>query len=107
MRTNTNKLSVPERLTNSKFSPNVSANIRAYAGIRNLSCAELARRIGVTQANLAKKWNGDLTWSLLDIEDVAEVLGVDPWVLCAPNPLFGQGQDYVARGGLEPPTSRL
>ena len=39
--------------------------------------AELARRVGMSPSGLSKRLNGDLRMNLIEVEQIAEALGVD------------------------------
>ncbi len=43
--------------------------------------AELARRVGMSPSGLSKRLNGDLRMNLVEVEQIAEALGVDAFTL--------------------------
>ena len=43
--------------------------------------AELARRVGMSPSGLSKRLNGDLRMNLIEVEQIAEALGVDAFTL--------------------------
>lgn len=76
----------------------VAANIRAYAGVANISRADMARALGVARPTVGRKWNGEAPWSLVDLEIVAEVLGVTPADLITPHAYEKASQRDLLRG---------
>jgi transcriptional regulator with XRE-family HTH domain len=54
----------------------VASEIRAELGRRNLSQHHLARGIGWTDAKLGRRLNGQVPWSVADVELIASVLDV-------------------------------
>ncbi|WP_185934482.1 helix-turn-helix domain-containing protein [Actinobaculum suis] len=62
----------------------VAANIRARAGVANLSRADIARIMNVSKPTIGRKWNGASAWSFEDLEDLALIFDVEPWELVKP-----------------------
>lgn len=54
----------------------VAARVRGVLGELNISGAELARRVGVTQSYMARRLLGRYPFTVTDLMNMADVLGV-------------------------------
>lgn len=54
----------------------IASEIRAELGRRNLSQHHLARGIGWTDQKLGRRLNGQVPWSIQDVELIASILDV-------------------------------
>jgi transcriptional regulator with XRE-family HTH domain len=54
----------------------VAARVRAVLGELNISGAELARRVGVTQSYMARRLLGRYPFTATDLMNIAEEIGV-------------------------------
>jgi len=83
------------------------------AAIQGITCTAIARTLGINQSGLRRKWVGEVPWKTTDLETIAGILNVSPWVLCQPRydetPAFASEGTVglVAGRGFEPPTSGL
>ena len=59
------------------ITPDVAAEIRSYMGRRDVSRAELARRLGVENSWIGKRLNGQTEIGVPDLYRIARALGVN------------------------------
>lgn len=55
-----------------------AGNIRAEAARRGMTQSDVARRLGVAQSTINRRWRGHQAWTLELIEEVASIYRMDP-----------------------------
>lgn len=55
----------------------VASNIRAEASRQGFTQVALGKALGMSQTQMSKRWKGAIHWQLAELDDVAEVLGVE------------------------------
>jgi transcriptional regulator with XRE-family HTH domain len=58
------------------LSSHVRSNVRAALGAKNVSAAEMARRLGWSQSKLAYRLTGRRSFKIEDLDLIAEQLGI-------------------------------
>ena len=84
----------------------VAANIRAEAARIGLRQKAVAGLLGLSQGQVSKRWNGQIEWSLGELQTIADLIGCTPGALLSEDPrsVGRTGGDTVRLKGLEPPT---
>ncbi len=97
----------------------IAAPIRAHLAVKNISGADLARRIGLTQPQVSRRLSGRLPFTSDDLNAIADELGLTiveliqmptPSMTGGGSRLVGVGTSihrFVGRTGLEPVTDGL
>ncbi len=94
------------------LSEQVAANIRALAAAAGFSQSSLGRAVGLSQFQAHKRWTGAVAWTLDELAEVGEVLGVSVSVLVDgfmpdtqnPTRWIAPSGAAARSKGLEPPT---
>ncbi|WP_165217265.1 helix-turn-helix transcriptional regulator [Schaalia sp. ZJ1691] len=94
------------------FSETVAANVRGMAASAGYSQSSLGRALGMSQTQTHKRWHGVIPWSLDELAELSELLGVrvstliDGFIPDMQNPArWIAPSGAAARSkGLEPPT---
>ncbi len=75
-----------------------AANVRSALGWRNITGSAAAREIGVTQAYLSRRLNGDVPFDVADMALLAHLLDLTPGHLL-------DGEPWPEKKGMDQPTA--
>lgn len=71
----------PDAQSHVDLSSVVTANIRAELARRGIRQVVVAEVLGISQSQVSKRFNGHIDWTLREVDQIAELLGIDPMAL--------------------------